>query len=56
MAANRQVSVAPAVGFRLVCYIVAVVLFVLAAFTDVWHKNDMVALGLAFFAAGHAVP
>jgi hypothetical protein len=35
---------------------VAIVLFVLAAFTDVWTDSNLVALGLAFFAAAHVVP
>lgn len=41
---------------RLACYVVAIVLFVLAAFVDTWTRTQMAALGLAFFAAGHVVP
>jgi len=31
-------------------------MFVLAAFSGVWTREQLVALGLAFFAAGIAVP
>lgn len=43
-----------AVGLGGVCYIVALILFVLAAIppAEVYHGR-LVALGLAFFAAGH---
>jgi hypothetical protein len=41
---------------KLVLYVVAVVLFVLAAFTGTWTRIQLIALGLAFFAAAHPVP
>lgn len=42
------------VGLSGVCYIVAIILFVLAALppADVYHGR-LVAIGLAFLAAGH---
>lgn len=41
-----------------VLYLIALILFVLAAFLGGVHSTygDLVALGLAFFAAGHLVP
>ena len=55
MSAQQQVA-AYGPTLKLICFVVAIVLFVLAAFTGTWNKADMVALGLAFFAAGHVVP
>ena len=42
--------------FRTLCLLVAVVLFVLAAFGIDVRGVSLVALGLAFFAASFAVP
>lgn len=52
---NRQPF---AVGIGLILCIVAVVMFVLAAFwgDDVWSVSKLVALGLAFFAASTRIP
>lgn len=40
-----------------VCYLVAVVLFILSAIPPIEpHRGRLVSVGLAFFAGGHIVP
>jgi len=44
------------IGYAGVCYVVAAILFILAAvpFPEVYHGR-LIAVGLAFLAAGHAL-